>query len=59
MLDQFVPLAELGDLINPLTLWVVDKALSDRLEWHLQGWDFDAAVNVSVRNLQDANIVNK
>ena len=57
MPDQFIPLAELGDLINPLTLWVVNKALSDRREWSEQGWDFDVAVNVSVRNLQNSEIV--
>lgn len=57
--DQFIPLAELGDLINPLTIWVVNKAIQDRQSWSKQGFEFDVAINVSVRNLQDIDLVKK
>jgi len=57
--DHFIPLAELGEMINPLTLWVLNQAISDRQQWYSQDWDLDIAVNVSVRNIQDVNIINK
>ena len=57
--DHFIPLAELGEMINPLTLWVLNRAINDRQQWKSKDWDLDVAVNVSVRNIQDANIINK
>lgn len=57
--DHFIPLAELGEMINPLTFWVLNKAINDRQQWNSQDWDLDVAVNVSVRNIQDINVINK
>ena len=57
--DEFIPLAELGEIINPLTFWVLNQAITDRQRWHSIGWSFDVAVNVSVRNIQDINIISK
>lgn len=57
--DDFIPLAELGEIINPLTFWVINQAITDRQKWCAQDWHFDVAVNVSVRNIQDINIIDK
>lgn len=57
--DEFIPLAELGELIQPLTLWVINNAIKDRQKWRRHGLEYDVAVNVSVRSLQDLNIVEK
>ncbi len=53
MPDQFVPLAELSDLINPLTRWVLTRALRDCARW---APPLRVAVNVSARNLQDGEL---
>lgn len=57
--DDFIPLAELGEIINPLTFWVINQAITDRQKWCDQDCHFDVAVNVSVRNIQDMNIIDK
>lgn len=48
---HFMPVAELSDLIHPLTLWVLDKALAQCRRWHNQGHSASISVNISVRNL--------
>ena len=57
--DQFVPLAELGELINPLTLWVIERALRDWRSWHEANIDINIGVNISARNLHDAELPEK
>jgi diguanylate cyclase (GGDEF)-like protein/PAS domain S-box-containing protein len=51
---QFIPLAEMGDMIQPLTQWVVTRALSDLERWRAAGFDLGVSVNLSSRNLSDA-----
>lgn len=51
--DQFIPVAETGELIKPLTLWVLDNALKQLSEWHNAGFKINVAVNISTRNLID------
>ncbi|MEH6813624.1 MAG: EAL domain-containing protein [Motiliproteus sp.] len=51
--DQFIHLAEMGDLIRPLTLWVLDSALAQWRRWSEQGHELKVAVNLSTRNLMD------
>ena len=51
---HFIHLAELGELIRPLSLWVVDHALSQWRQWHDRGLDMQVAVNLSARNLMDS-----
>ncbi len=57
--EQFIPIGELGKLINPLTLWVLDRAISDCKGWHILGYPLMVAVNVSSLNIQDFEFVNK
>jgi diguanylate cyclase (GGDEF)-like protein len=51
--DQFIPLAEPTGLISPLTLYVLDCALSHQRSCARQGLPISVAVNVSVRTLYD------
>jgi diguanylate cyclase (GGDEF)-like protein len=53
----FVPLAEKTSLIKPLTAWVLQEAARQCGRWRAQGRDLKIAVNVSARNLVDAELV--
>jgi diguanylate cyclase (GGDEF)-like protein/PAS domain S-box-containing protein len=50
---RFVPLAELSDVIRPLTLWVLDEALRQQRAWRDRGRDVFVSVNLSARHLMD------
>lgn len=52
--DEFIGLAEQTGLIRPLTMWVLKEAIRQLGRWRLDGLGLDMAVNMSVRNLQDA-----
>jgi len=51
----FIPLAEYSGLIKPLTEQMLARSLEHCREWNEQGADVDIAVNVSIRNLADAD----
>lgn len=53
--DRFIPLAEMSDLIQPLTEQVVTQALIQLRAWHEAGLDLSVSVNLSARNLLDQN----
>lgn len=48
---EFVPLAEMTDLINDMTRWVLNESLRQISEWRGQSLEFSVAVNISARNL--------
>jgi diguanylate cyclase (GGDEF)-like protein/PAS domain S-box-containing protein len=50
--DQFIPLAEQGDLIVPLTRLVLRKAVAACAAWRSAGHDLRVAVNLSVQVLE-------
>ncbi len=52
--DEFIPLAQQTGLIKPLTLYVLDEALSQCRAWQRAGMTLSVAVNLSVRNLLDS-----
>ncbi|HEX9625946.1 MAG TPA: bifunctional diguanylate cyclase/phosphodiesterase [Acidiferrobacterales bacterium] len=54
--DEFIPLAEQGGLMRPITLWVINTALRQWHAWKQMGLDLQVAVNLSARNLQDATL---
>jgi len=56
MPDRFIPMAEQTGAVRPLTLWMLERALEQCLEWMKQGVNLVAAVNLSPRNLQDAEL---
>jgi diguanylate cyclase (GGDEF)-like protein len=51
---EFLPAAEQSSLIDPLTTWVLRRALSDHTAWAALGTPWPVAVNVSARNLEAA-----
>lgn len=58
--SQFIPLAELSDIILPLTLWVLDQSLAQLKSWTNDAaiigtthQNFRVAVNLSARHLMD------
>jgi EAL domain-containing protein (putative c-di-GMP-specific phosphodiesterase class I) len=53
-----VAIAEDGDFIKRLGLWVFDEACAERRRWQAGGLpdDFETSVNVSVRQLDDADL---
>lgn len=55
--DEIVNLAENTGLIRPLTHWVLKKAFHQCSRWHQQGHSFNVAVNLSVWNLMDPELV--
>ncbi|MGH2735588.1 MAG: EAL domain-containing protein, partial [Actinomycetota bacterium] len=54
--DRFIPLAEQTGLIRPLTLYVLDRALSQVGLWLANGLQLSVAVNLSARNLLDESL---
>jgi diguanylate cyclase (GGDEF)-like protein len=54
--DQFLPVAERPGLIEPLTDWVLRRALTDQDEWRAAGLPWTVAVNVSARNLESPQL---
>jgi diguanylate cyclase (GGDEF)-like protein len=49
--DEFIPMAERSEIIQPLTSWVLDQALAQLARWRSQGLALGMAVNVSARDL--------
>jgi diguanylate cyclase (GGDEF)-like protein len=56
--SEFLSVAESCELIEPLTSWVLGRALADYLAWTAAGNDWTVAVNVSARNLTSANFAS-
>jgi len=52
--DEFIPLAEQTGLIKPLTLWVLKRSLAECAEKFPKNHDMRVSVNLSMRNLTDA-----
>jgi diguanylate cyclase (GGDEF)-like protein/PAS domain S-box-containing protein len=53
--DDFIPMAQQTGLIKPLTLYVIDEALRQCRSWQDAGLALAIAVNLSARNLLDAD----
>jgi diguanylate cyclase (GGDEF)-like protein/PAS domain S-box-containing protein len=51
---EFIPLAEMSELIQPLGLWVLENALQQIVAWRARGIDLLVSVNLSTRNLMNA-----
>ncbi|HEC18423.1 MAG TPA: EAL domain-containing protein [Gammaproteobacteria bacterium] len=54
--DDVVHLCEQSGLIRELTHWVLEKAMSDCKAWEKDGLILGIAVNLSMWNLQDADL---
>jgi diguanylate cyclase (GGDEF)-like protein/PAS domain S-box-containing protein len=57
--DQFVPLAEKGGLIKPLTHWVLRRAIQECRTWVNGAGTIPVAVNLSAKNLHDPTLVGQ
>jgi len=57
--DEFITLAEQTGLIRPLSEWVMTEALRQSAAWRQVGVALPIAVNLSPRNLHDAELVYK
>ena len=55
--DEFIPLAERSGMIHQLTEHVLRTALDQVTVWRAAGHDWSVAVNLSMRNLLDDDIV--
>lgn len=51
--DEFIPIAEQTGVINPLTKWVIDRALSQLSQLREMGFELSIAVNISAINLKE------
>lgn len=52
--SEFIPLAEMSDLIQPLGLWVLENALKQIQLWREESLDLVVSINLSTRNLMDS-----
>jgi diguanylate cyclase (GGDEF)-like protein len=53
---QFIPLIEPTALVGPFTEYVIDHALAQMVAWRRRGIDLQMSVNLSARNLLDADV---
>ncbi|MDQ1627908.1 MAG: hypothetical protein QOI54_1652 [Actinomycetota bacterium] len=56
--DQFIPIAEETRLIVPIGRWVLREACMEAVSWQQPGKSLSVAVNVSVRQLEDPDLLN-
>jgi cellobiose-specific phosphotransferase system IIC component len=56
-----VAISEDGDFMQPLGMWVLDEACTERARWRLHGLEdrFKTSVNVSIRQLNDTTLPDK
>jgi diguanylate cyclase (GGDEF)-like protein len=57
--DAFIPLTEHTSLIRPLTLHLLERALTDVAEWESQGISLSVAVNLSTQMLLDNDLARQ
>jgi diguanylate cyclase (GGDEF)-like protein len=57
--SEFLEIAESTGLIEPLTDWVLERALGQLAEWHAGALPLTVAVNISARNLRDEQLPDK
>lgn len=54
--EKIVELAEYSGIIHQLTLWVIDKAIEQTQNWHLQGYPLNISVNISVHDFTNPSL---
>ncbi len=56
--NDFVPLAEISGLLQPLTNAVMVAAFRQAVEWNNAGWMLSVAINISPRSLADLTFLS-
>ncbi len=57
---EFIPIAERTGLIGPIGVWVFDEVCKQIVRWREQGIvDIPVSVNLSAKELQDENLLNR
>lgn len=56
---EFIQLAEMSDIIHPISLWVIEQALAQACHWRNEGINLSVAVNLSARNMINQSLPNK
>ncbi len=51
--NEFIPLAEASDLIQPLGVWVLEKAMAQTREWRDMKLELIMSINLTARNLME------
>jgi diguanylate cyclase (GGDEF)-like protein len=57
--DEMIEIAEQTGLIKQLTYWILNTACAQIAFWRTRGMQLNVAVNLSVWNLQDGNLLNQ
>ncbi len=57
--DEFIPMAERTGLIKPLSIWVMNHALSQTEKWHRQNIKLSVAINLSPVTFLDTELPNR
>jgi diguanylate cyclase (GGDEF)-like protein len=57
--DQFIPFAEQTGLIQKISIWMLHQAASSTAQWRAEGKKITIAVNLSTRDLIDADLPAK
>lgn len=55
--SEFIPLAEVSDVIRPLTEWITNTAMAQANHWQTNRLPLRVAFNLSARNILDPNFV--
>lgn len=56
---EFIPLAELSKAIHQITEWVVKTVAMQIIQWQNEGYDYVVSINLSAKNLMDAELINR
>ncbi len=56
---EFIPIAEQSGIIKELTLWMLETAFKQYQKWQKNGKKFILSVNLSVKDIQDAEFSSK
>ena len=57
--QEIVAVAQRTGLVRPLTDFILEQALRNRLAWHRAGFDLEVAVNVTPRDIADLSLIRR
>lgn len=55
--QDFIPIIERTLLINPFTTWVIKQSMQQLAAWRADGLDISMAINFSIMNFEDADLL--